>query len=224
MTINPGAEWRRCATGVTVPYSAEFRDRGPNEALLAQLAAVVPKDGPPGQTIENKEAPESFLSPDSIAKLHAVNTFRHDLPRATSSQEIWHWLIPAGELRFLGRRFHSPREYQYELAAAAVDAGLGRHSPPPARPRPAAIHRASRRAARRRWPDNYEQVRAATRFEMPSQPPADLEKPLEELAPPPPPPAGGQQPSLRPEKAGRELHRTVVESQEEGDGRSGNSS
>ena len=48
-------------TGVNVPYSDEFRDRGANDALLTQLAAVQPKDGPPGQLIEDPagQRPES---------------------------------------------------------------------------------------------------------------------------------------------------------------------
>ena len=49
VTINPGRGMTPLRTGVTVPYSAEFRDRGPNEALLTQLAAARPKDGPPGR-------------------------------------------------------------------------------------------------------------------------------------------------------------------------------
>ena len=48
---------------------------------------------------------------------------------------------------------------------------------------------------------HLEQIRAATRFEMPERPPADLEKSLDELAPPPAaaPPAGAK-PSIAGEK------------------------
>ncbi len=53
VTINPGAGMAPLRTGVNVPYSDEFRDRGPNDALLTELAAVQPKDGPPGQLIED---------------------------------------------------------------------------------------------------------------------------------------------------------------------------
>ena len=39
-------------TGINVPYSDEFREQSPNEALLDQLAAMTPKDGKPGALIE----------------------------------------------------------------------------------------------------------------------------------------------------------------------------
>ena len=82
----PGrAAWRRCAPGVNVPYSDEFRDRATNDALLAQLAAVAPKGGAPGQLIERRRP-----SPGPTGPAAGVNTFRHDLPKATSSQDIWH--------------------------------------------------------------------------------------------------------------------------------------
>ncbi len=87
VTINPGGGMAALRTGVNVPYSDEFRDRGANDALLTQLAAVQPKDGPPGQLIENP------AEANSLGKLLEFNTFRHDLPKATSSQEAWHWLI-----------------------------------------------------------------------------------------------------------------------------------
>ena len=192
VTINPGRGLAPLRTGVTVPYSAEFRDRGPNDALLGQLAAVQPKNGPPGQTIENRSAPES------LEKLHAVNTFRHDLPRASSSQEIWHWLILLARCVFLGdvfiRRVSINREWLPPLLARARDFVLRRQ---PGLVQPQFIERLKSRKAE--VTDHLEQVRAATRFEMPTQPPADL-KPLEELAPPPAAAPPGQQPSLLPEK------------------------
>ena len=54
VTINPGRGMAPLRTGVNVPYSDEFRDRGANDALLNQLAAVQPKDGPPGQLIQSR--------------------------------------------------------------------------------------------------------------------------------------------------------------------------
>ena len=84
---------------MNVPYSDEFRDRGANDALLTELAAVQPKDGPPGQLIENS------AEPDALGKLLEFNTFRHDLPKATSSQEAWHWLVLMASCVFLGDVF-----------------------------------------------------------------------------------------------------------------------
>ena len=137
VTINPGRGMAPLRTGVNVPYSDEFRDRGANDALLTQLAAVQPKDGPPGQLIENP------AEPDVGGKLLEFNTFRHDLPKATSSQEAWHWLVLMASLRLPGRRVHPPRERELRLAAAAVGPAPRFRPPPPARAGPAAIHRAS---------------------------------------------------------------------------------
>ena len=130
VTINPGGGMAPLRTGVNVPYSDEFRDRGANDALLSQLAAVQPKDGPPGQLIENP------AEADSLGKLLEFNTFRHDLPKATSSQEAWHWLILVGQLRLPGRRVHPPREREFRLAAAVAGPTARFHPPPPAVLRP----------------------------------------------------------------------------------------
>ena len=199
VTINPGRGLASLRTGVTVPYSAEFRDRGPNEALLAQLAAVVPKDGPPGRTIENKESPESPLTSESIARLHAVNTFRHDLPKATSSQEIWHWLLLLASGVFLGdvfvRRVAVSFGWLPPLLTRALDFVLRRE---PAPVQPQFMERLKSRKAE--VTGQLEQIRAATRFEMPESPPSDATL-LEELAPPPTAtPSGGPKPSIAAEK------------------------
>jgi Mg-chelatase subunit ChlD len=199
VTINPGRGMAPLRTGVTVPYSAEFRDRGPNEALLSQLATIVPKDGPPGMMIENKESPESPLSSESLAKLHAVNTFRHDLPKASSSQEVWHWLLLLASGVFLAdvfvRRVSVTFDWLPPLARRPLDFVL-RRAPAPAQPQ--YIERLKSRKAE--VAGQLEQLRAATRFEMPERTPADA-APLEELSPPPAAPPGGQRPSISPEQA-----------------------
>ncbi len=199
VTINPGRGMAPLRTGVTVPYSAEFRDRGPNEALLSQLAAVVPKDGPPGRTIENPQSPELSLSPESLAKLHAVNTFRHDLPKASSSQEIWHWLLLLASGVFLADVFVRRVSVSFQWLPPLVTRGLDiilRRQPAPAQPQ--YIERLKSRKAE--VTGQLEQIRAATRFEMPERPSSDAAS-LEELAPPPAAaPPGGQQPAISPEK------------------------
>ena len=100
VTINPGRGMAPLRTGVTVPYSAEFRDRGPNEALLAQLAGVVAQGRPAGPHDR-----EQGLRPQSLDKLHGVNIFRHDLPKAASSQETWPWLMLLASCVFLADIF-----------------------------------------------------------------------------------------------------------------------
>jgi len=178
VTINPGGGMAALRTGVNVPYSDEFRDRGANDALLAQLAAVQPKDGPAGQLIENRS------EPDSIGKLLDFNTFRHDLPKATSSQEAWHWLILMASCVFLGdvfiRRVNVGFAWLPPLLARARDFVLRRQSAPA---QPQYIERLKSRKAE--VAERLEQLRAATRFELPAQTPREV-KPLDELAPPPP--------------------------------------
>jgi len=93
-------------TGINVPYSAEFRDRETNQALLDSLVGVTPKGGKPGKVIEGPLVPE--ISTDH--PLLSVNTFHHNLAKAVSSLDIWHWLIVVAGCVFLGdvfiRRVH----------------------------------------------------------------------------------------------------------------------
>ena len=138
VTINPGRGMAPLRTGVNVPYSDEFRDRGANDALLTQLAAVQPKDGPPGQLIEKPTEP----SPAATDKLLEFNTFRHDLPKATSSQEAWHWLILLASCVFLGDVFIRRVNVNFAWLPPLVGPAARFRSPPPARAGPAAVHRA----------------------------------------------------------------------------------
>jgi uncharacterized membrane protein len=206
VTINPGRGLAPLRTGVNVPYSDEFRDRGANEALLAELAAVRPKDGPPGQLIENRAEPrpgdhEHGSMPDMATagmptgKLLEFNTFRHDLPKATSSQEAWHWLALMASCVFLGdvfiRRVHVNFAWLPPLMLRLRDFILRRQAVPA---QPQYIERLKSRKAE--VAGRLEQLRAATRFELPTQVPLDV-KPLDELAPPAPaePRAAGPSPA-----------------------------
>ncbi len=77
-------------TGVNVPYSPEFLDREPNEALLRDLAALQPEGSEPGTVIEGKD----------LKTLLDTDTFRHNLTKATSQREIWHWILFGGGVLF----------------------------------------------------------------------------------------------------------------------------
>ena len=214
VTINPGRGMAPLRTGVTVPYSDEFRDRGPNEALLAAACRRAAQGRPAGPSDR-----EHGRSPSRSDKLHGVNTFRHDLPKATSSQEIWHWLVLLASCVFLGDVFIRRVSVNFALAAAAGGRGrcdfVLRRQPAPAQPQ--YIERLKSRKAE--VAGQLEQIRAATRFELPAEAPADV-KPLDELAPPPAAAAPrASEPSLAPEKEEEELYRAAVEGEEEGDGR-----
>jgi Mg-chelatase subunit ChlD/uncharacterized membrane protein len=179
VTVNPGRGIAPLRTGVNVPYSDEFRDRGANDGLLAQLAAVQPKDGPPGQLVEIPAEPSAG---DAAAKPAEFNAFRHDLPKATSSQEVWHWLVLMAACVFLGdvfiRRVNVHFAWLPPLMVRVTDFVLRRQ---PAPVQPQYIERLKSRKAE--VAGHLDQLRAATRFELPAQGPADLTA-LDELAPP----------------------------------------
>ncbi|MGE0610116.1 MAG: VWA domain-containing protein, partial [Pirellulales bacterium] len=54
LMLNPGAGQAPIRAGIDVPYSAEFKDRTTDDALLVNLAALQPKGGLPGKLIEDK--------------------------------------------------------------------------------------------------------------------------------------------------------------------------
>lgn len=83
MTLGAGAGKAPLRTGVSISYSPEFRDVDSNEALLTSLAAHAPKSGLPGEVIREKS------SSDGLRDRWTVNSFRHDLPKATSTRDTW---------------------------------------------------------------------------------------------------------------------------------------
>jgi len=83
VNIVPAAGQTPLLAGVTVPYSSEFRDRETNFELLRQLAAQMPKGGEAGRLIEGD------LEPDKRQGLLQFDTFRHNLAKAISRQDVW---------------------------------------------------------------------------------------------------------------------------------------
>ncbi len=73
-------------TGVTVPFSEEFRVRESNNALLAALAQTRPTGGEPGLLTEP-------LTNDAFAKLLETDTFRPGLSLARSVRDAWPFFI-----------------------------------------------------------------------------------------------------------------------------------
>ena len=87
MMVSPGAGMAPIRTGVNVPYSAEFSDREADVGLLTSLADLAPRGGGTGRMIDGT------LDSGGMDELLAVNSFRRDLPAATSSQDAWHLLV-----------------------------------------------------------------------------------------------------------------------------------
>jgi uncharacterized membrane protein/Mg-chelatase subunit ChlD len=83
VNIVPGPGQAPILAGVTVPYSSEFRDRETNLQLLRQLAVQTPQGGQAGQLIEGD------LERGKVQGLVEFDTFRHNLAKAISRQDVW---------------------------------------------------------------------------------------------------------------------------------------
>ena len=167
LMISPGAGMAPIRTGENVPYSSEFEDRVTNEALLDQLADLVPKGGAAGLLIE---APEDS---DEIQTLLSFNTFRHDLPKAKSSQDAWHYLILLGGCLFFCdvfvRRVHVGFAWVPTLYGRARDRLLGREAQAE---EPRMIDRLKSRKAQ--VTDRLERLRSDARFESGDETPSQV--------------------------------------------------
>jgi len=189
--MNPGAGMTPIRTGVNVPYSDEFRSRGTNEALLERLAGLVPEGGAVGRLIEG---PEDF---GDLERLLAVDTFRHDLSKATSSQPVWFYLVLVGSCLFFFdvfvRRVQVGFGWVPRLAGRVRDGILRR------KPEPEQIEVIERlRSRKAEVGDRLEQIRAGARFEPSPDLVADVEIAQEPAGPAPPAKPGPPPPSLTP--------------------------
>jgi uncharacterized membrane protein/Mg-chelatase subunit ChlD len=164
MIFNPGAGRAPIRAGVDVPYSDEFRDRQADTSLLTNLVHITPKNGAPGAIITDA------TGGDQIDELLKVNTFRHDLAKATSNQDIWYYLLwlAAGVFFFdiFIRRVTVNFAWLPPLAAKVRDKILRRESA-----LPATEYMQRLRTKKDEVSQQLEQKRAAVRFEpLPDQP------------------------------------------------------
>jgi hypothetical protein len=122
--VNPGSGRAPIRTGINVSYSDEFRDRETNQALLATMVSLSPRKGHPGQLLGD------LTGETDIARLMAVNPFRHDLPKATASRDVWHLLVLIGSCVFfldvLVRRVHLNLAWASPLLAKVWQTLFGR--------------------------------------------------------------------------------------------------
>lgn len=191
ISVNPGADKAPIRTGVNVPYSEEFRSRAANDALLGHMAGLLPKGGAVGRLIEG---PEDF---DDLKPFLAVNTFRHDLSKASSSQPVWHYLVLAACCLFFCdvfvRRVQVGFDWVPPLAGRIRQALFGQ------KPDNEEIEMMERlRTSKAEVDDRVEQLRAGARFETAPDAGADfgdiqgLQRPAASDEPP-------QEPPLAPE-------------------------
>jgi hypothetical protein len=181
LLVSPGAGRAPIRTGLSIPYSDEFRDRATNEALLAAIARTTPKDGAAGKVID---APEKLPVKDRVAKLLETNTFRHNLARATSSQAVWPLLLLVGACLFVGdvfvRRVTVSLDWLAPVARRLADRLLGRP------PRPDVTVTMERLMSRKAAvTSQLEQKRAAFRFEPTPEARGDVASLEEEMGAPP---------------------------------------
>lgn len=117
-------------TGLSVPYSPEYRMLTTNRPLLEKLAELVPPGGQPGQLVE------SDLSEATIPQIVArLDTFRRTLPPARSHQDRWPELLLVAACLFwadvLLRRVRLEAGWVLPLVARVVARLRGREAAPP---------------------------------------------------------------------------------------------
>ena len=93
--LSPGPGLAPIRAGINVPYSAEFRDREANVALLESIAELTPPGGHTGQVMQG-----ALADPRGRQSLMAVDSFRRDLPPAARRHGVWHLLVFAASCLF----------------------------------------------------------------------------------------------------------------------------
>jgi len=108
LSIVPGGGKPPITTGVTMPFSDEYRVRQANMPLLAALAARTPSGGTAG-TIS------ASLEKDSMKEILGMDTYRKGLPPAKSLKDIWPLSVLIGATLFFADVF---------VRRVALDLGL----------------------------------------------------------------------------------------------------
>ncbi|MEO1528249.1 MAG: VWA domain-containing protein [Planctomycetota bacterium] len=95
VNVVPGEGATPLTTGVTVPYSDEYRVRETNLALIESLATTEPRGGQAGEVTPPLEGIAS-------EELVNANPFRGGLALARSIRDAWPWFVLGGCCLFLG--------------------------------------------------------------------------------------------------------------------------
>ncbi len=89
LTVSPGPGKAPITTGVSVPFSEEYRVKPANLNLLKQFAASIPQGGEAGIF----DVP---LDSASLETVTLVDRFREGVQRAISLSDIWQWMLVLG--------------------------------------------------------------------------------------------------------------------------------
>jgi hypothetical protein len=117
LMLNPGAGMSPILSGVNVPYSAEFLDRETNEGLVSALAGLKPKGSEPGKIIEDPKG-------RGVEGLLEFDTYRHNLTKATSSQDVWHYVMLLAACLFFADIFVRRVQINFDWLPPLVNRGL----------------------------------------------------------------------------------------------------
>ena len=179
--------------GVTAPYSAEYRDRETNLALLKAIANLRPQGGEAGLVIEGDVL--------NTAALTEADTFRHTLKKAVSIQDVWPWVLLFGSCVFFADVFVRRVTFDYEWIRPGVE--FVRRSMGWEREETPSDDRLARlRSRKAEVGQQMDERRAAARFEpdMAQQADSDLDAAMGRAPDAPPTPRPTAQPSVTPEQ------------------------
>ena len=98
VSVNPGSGRATMTTGVTVPFSDEYRVRQANMRLLEQLAGQKPSGGEAGVL-----APA--LESDNLEEVLRMDTYRPGVPPAKSLKDVWPLALLLGASLFFADVF-----------------------------------------------------------------------------------------------------------------------
>jgi uncharacterized membrane protein len=94
VSVMPSPGEAPLTTGVTIPFSDEYRLRQVNSSLLGKMAGLQPIGGQQGQFTEP-------LEPENLNELtNSLDTYRAGLPMSRSLQDVWPQAILFGALLF----------------------------------------------------------------------------------------------------------------------------
>ncbi len=98
INVVPGPGAAPLTTGITIPYSEEFRVRQSNQALMETLASIKPRGGAAGNLTP-------ALGTQPSEELINTNAFRGGLALARSIRDAWPWFALGGCCLFLADVF-----------------------------------------------------------------------------------------------------------------------